>query len=64
MKTEFICVKPSSEAASDRFHNRMDRLHSCRVEERKNGRVYLKSISGRYLFSISESGDDNWEVIK
>ena len=64
MKTEFICVKHRSEAASDRFHNRMDRLHSCRVEERKNGRVYLKSISGRYLFSISESGDDNWEVIK
>ena len=42
----------------------MDNLHSCKVEERKNGRVYLKSISGRYLFSISESGDDHWEVIK
>jgi len=64
MKTEFICVKPRSKVASDRFYNRMDNLHSCKVEERKNGRVYLKSISGRYLFSISESGDDNWEVIK
>ena len=30
----------------------------------KNGRVYLKSISGRYIFSMSENGDDHWEIIK
>ena len=64
MKTEFICVKPRSSVAKDRFVNEMDMLHSCKVEERKNGRVYLKSISGRYIFSMSENGDDHWEIIK
>ncbi len=63
MKTEFICVKPRSKEATDRFTTKMDRLHSCRVEKREYGRVYLSSISGRYLFTISESGDDHWEVI-
>ncbi len=42
----------------------MDKLHSCRVMNRKNGRVYLSSISNRYSFDMFEGGDDNWEVIK
>ena len=63
IKTEFVCVKPRSKAASDRFVNKMDRLHSCRVEKREYGKVYLSSISGRYLFTMFESGDDHWEVI-
>ena len=64
MKTEFICVKPRSREAHDRFTTKMNRLHSCKVEKREYGRVYLSSISGRYLFTISESGDDHWEVVK
>ena len=63
MKTEFICVKPRSEVASDRFHNRMDRLHSCRVVKREHGKVMLESISNRYSFEMFEGSDDNWEVI-
>ncbi len=62
-KTEFICVKPRSTQAADRFVNKMDRLHSCKVEKREYGKVYLSSISGRYLFTISETGDDHWEVL-
>jgi len=42
----------------------MHNLHSCRVDKREYGKVYLSSISGKYLFSIHEGGDDNWEVIK
>jgi len=42
----------------------MDRLHSCRIDKREDGRVFLSSISGRYLFSIMESDDKDWEVIK
>ena len=64
MKSEFICVKPRSSVAKSRFVNKMDNLHSCKVQERKGGRVYLNSISGRYLFSMSEYGDDHWEIIK
>ena len=63
VKTEFICVKPRSSEASERFENKMDRLHSCRVEKRKDGKVYLSSISGRYLFTMSECGDDHWEIV-
>ena len=64
MKTEFICVKPRSLDAEDCFINMMDKLYSCRVMNRKNGRVYLSSISNRYSFDMFEGGDDNWEVIK
>ena len=63
IKTEFICVKPRSTEASDRFENKMDRLHSCKVEKREYGKVYLSSISGLYLFTMSEGGDDHWEII-
>tara|TARA_X000000368_G_C22660986_1_gene549601 strand:+ start:364 stop:558 length:195 start_codon:yes stop_codon:yes gene_type:complete len=64
MKTEFICVKPRSSDAKERFINMMDELHSCRVMKRQNGRVYLSSISDRYTFEMFEGGDDHWEVIK
>jgi hypothetical protein len=64
MKTEFICVKPKSSKAKNRFANMMDSLHSCRVEQRKDGKVFLASISGKYFFWLNESGDDHWEIIK
>ena len=62
-KTEFICVKPLSKEATDRFDTKMDRFHSCKVQDRKGGRLYLSSISGRYLFSMAENSDDNWQII-
>jgi hypothetical protein len=64
MKTEFICVKPRSSKAKNRFANMMDSLHSCRVEQRKDGKLFLASITGRYFFWIPEKGDDHWEIIK
>ena len=63
IKTEFICVKPRSKEAEDRFVNKMDKLHSCRVEKSEYGKVYLSSISGRYMFSMFEGSDDHWEII-
>ena len=63
IKTEFVCVKPRSKEAIDRFVNKMDRLHSCKVEKREYGKVYLSSISGRYMFTMFEGGDDHWEII-
>ncbi len=64
MKTEFLCVKPKSSKAKNRFSNLMDKLHSCKVEQRKDGKVFLASISGKYFFWMNESNDDHWEVIK
>ncbi len=59
-----LCVNPKSSQAKERFSNFMDKLHSCRVEKRQEGKVYLSSISGRYRFSMRESCDDHWEVVK
>ena len=64
MKAEFICVKPKSKKAKNRFANMMDNLHSCRVEKREDGKVFLASISGRYFFWMNERNDENWELIK
>ncbi len=64
IKTEFVCVKPRSSEAEYTFENSMDKLHSCRVVNRKNGKVVLSSITNRYSFEMFEGGDDNWEVIK
>ena len=64
IKTEILCVKPRTMDAQDIFNNDMDKLHSCRVVNRKNGKVILSSISNRYDFEMFEGGDDNWEVIK
>jgi hypothetical protein len=63
MKTEFICVKPKSSKAKNRFANQMRGLHSCRVEQRKDGKVFLASVSGYYFFWLSEGGDEHWEVL-
>ena len=64
MKSEFLYVRPRSTEATQRFVNKMDRLHSCKVDNRQDGRVFLCSISGRYLFSMMESDDKDWEIIK
>ena len=64
VKTEFLCVKPRSALAEDRFNNCMDKLHSCRVVKRQFGKVLLESISNRYSFEIFEGSDDHWEIIK
>ena len=63
VKTEFICVKPKSSKAKNRFANQMRGLHSCRVEQRKDGKVFLASVSGHYFFWLSEGGDDHWEIL-
>ena len=64
IKTEFICVRPRTSKAKNRFANQMNNLHSCRVEKRDGNRVFLASISGKYFFWMNESADDHWEVIK
>ena len=66
MKTEFIYVSPKTLNAKDIFMHDMDRLHSCRVKDRKNGMINLKSISGRYEFWMNENDneDKNWRMIK
>lgn len=42
----------------------MDQHNSCVIEQRKDGKMFLASISGRYFFWIPEGGDEHWEIIK
>ena len=65
MKTEFLCVKPKTSKAKNRFANMMDNLHSCKVEKREGEQVFLASISGRYFFWMNENNEDtHWEIIQ
>ena len=64
IKSEFICVKPKSRQANDRFLNDMRQLHSCSVNERRDGLTFVESISKKYSFCLNEESDDHWEVIK
>jgi hypothetical protein len=63
-KTEFICVNPKSKKAKNRFANLMNGLHSCRIEKREDGKMFVASISGKYFFWMRECNDDHWDVVK
>ena len=56
MKTEFLCVKPKTSKAKNRFANMMDNLHSCRVEKREGGQVFL--------WMNENNEDTHWEIIQ
>ena len=64
MKAEFVYVSPKSSDAKDIFVYDMDRLHSCRIKERKDGMMKLESISGRFVFWMNENDEDrNWKTL-
>jgi protease II len=65
MKSQFIYVSPKTSNAKEVFVYDMDRLHSCKIVERKDGMMKLESISGRYEFWMNENNEDkNWRMIK
>jgi hypothetical protein len=64
MKPEFVYVAPKTSDAKEVFVNDMDRLHSCKVKDRKDGMVKLESISGRFVFWMNENDEDrNWKCL-
>ena len=64
MKSELIYVSPKSSDAKDIFVYDMDRLHTCRIKERKDGMMKLESISGRFVFWMNENNEDrNWKTL-
>ena len=64
MKPEFVYVSPKSSDAKDIFVYDMDRLHTCRIKERKDGMMKLESISGRFVFWMNENDEDrNWKSL-
>ncbi len=64
MKTKFICVQPRSNKARNRFANMMDGLHSCRLEQETEDKMFLTSITERYSFWMDKTNDMNWMIAK
>lgn len=63
-KTKFICVSPLSNKAKIHFHLDMDNLHSCRVKDEKDGRMYLESLNKKHYFWMNKKNDSNWRIEK
>ena len=63
MKSEFVYVKPKTSEASEYFEHEMRSLHSCKVREKRDGKLFLSSISGKYNFWVSESEDRHWKLL-
>jgi hypothetical protein len=38
-------------------------LHSCKVKEKKNGKLFVSSISGNHDFWVSETEDEHWNLL-
>lgn len=64
MKRKFVCVQPISTMANIRFDLDMDKLHSCYVDEERDGNLFLSSINGKYKFSMLKKDDSNWMIVK
>ncbi len=63
-KRKFICVQPISSIAKLRFITEMDNLHSCYVDEEKDGILFLSSVNGKYKFTLNKKEDNNWILLK
>ena len=64
MKTKFVTVQPRSKKAKNRFANLMDHLHSCKVQQEDEEKMFLESISGRYFFWMLKCNDPDWVTCK
>ena len=63
MKPKFLYVQPRSAFAQEVFEDYMNKLHSCKIEEEKENKMLVSSISGRYSFWINKEFDSNCEVL-
>jgi hypothetical protein len=42
----------------------MDNLHSCYVDDEKDGTMFLTSVNGKYKFTLNKAQDFNWQIVK
>ena len=63
-KRKFVCVEPVSNLAKVRFDVEMDNLHSCYVDDEKDGIMFLTSVNGKYKFTLNKTQDFNWQIVK
>ena len=63
MKSEFVYVKPKTAEAYEYFEHEMRSLHSCKVKDKRDGKLLRASISGKYNLWVSESEDRHWKLL-
>ena len=63
-KTEFICVKPKSSKAKNRFVNIMNSFHAMEVEQETDDKLFLVSINRMYCTWVPKTGNEHWEIVK
>ena len=61
---QFVYVKPKNSAAKLMFDLDMRGLHSCKILERNDTNMLVKSIAGDYYFNIDTDNDQNWALLK
>jgi hypothetical protein len=64
VKRKFICVEPVSSISKIRFDTEMDNLHSCFVDDEKEGIMFLTSVTGKYKVTVNKKKDSNWQIVK
>ena len=55
-------MTPKSKKAVNRFHNLMDQIDECIVEQMKGTKVFLRSMNGKYFFWVNVNNDSDWIV--
>jgi hypothetical protein len=63
-KSEFICIQPKNQESKEIFTNYLNSLHSCKVLQKNEDKVYLKSIAGEYYFWVNKDNDKDWNIVK
>jgi hypothetical protein len=62
METATAFVTPKSKKALNRFHNLMNQIDECTIEQNKGDRVFLRSFNGRNFFWVNLHNDPDWIV--
>ena len=40
----------------------MEGFHSCKVEQEKDGKLFLVSLNRQYCFWIQKNGNEHWKI--
>lgn len=63
-KRKMVNVEPVSKKAVNRFHNIMDQLHGCVVEQETEDMYFLASINKKYFMWLPKNGNEHWRIVK
>lgn len=62
MNSKFLYIHPKTKESEIIFEEYLNKLHSCKILEKQNDKILVKSIAGDYYFWINKSNDKFWKV--